>query len=87
MGMKTPSSGNKGNYKVFVKLLENMQVQRKCSYVFSLALTRCKVDPTVEIHSPSHENQFKFSIEAFKFIGLHDQVINMLICFLFFPLN
>uniref|UniRef100_A0A4W6CZM5 ZP domain-containing protein n=1 Tax=Lates calcarifer TaxID=8187 RepID=A0A4W6CZM5_LATCA len=41
---------------------------------YSIIENGCKVDPTVEIHSPSHENQFKFSIEAFKFIGLHDQV-------------
>ncbi|GLD73379.1 uncharacterized protein AKAME5_002470400, partial [Lates japonicus] len=40
---------------------------------YSIIENGCKVDPTVEIHSPSHENQFKFSMEAFKFIGLHDQ--------------
>ncbi|GLD49942.1 uncharacterized protein AKAME5_002963800, partial [Lates japonicus] len=40
---------------------------------YSIIENGCKVDPTVEIHSPTHENQFKFSMEAFKFIGLHDQ--------------
>ncbi len=48
-------------------------------YLFILlfcALTRCKVDSTVEIYSPAHERQFQFSMEAFKFIGLHDQVKN-----------
>eukprot|EP00064_Thunnus_orientalis_P020680 superscaffoldBa00005823_g20824 len=35
---------------------------------------RCKVDESVEIHSTDHEKQFRFSMEAFKFIGLHDQV-------------
>lgn len=34
----------------------------------------CVVDPTVEIYSTSHQRQFKFGMEAFKFIGLHDQV-------------
>ncbi|CAK6981738.1 uncharacterized protein LOC121895289 [Scomber scombrus] len=34
----------------------------------------CEVDETVEIYSPDHQAQFKFSMEAFKFIGLHDQV-------------
>ncbi|XP_053186205.1 CUB and zona pellucida-like domain-containing protein 1 [Scomber japonicus] len=34
----------------------------------------CEVDETVEIYSPDHQTQFKFSMEAFKFIGLHDQV-------------
>lgn len=38
------------------------------------ALTRCNVDQTVEIHSTSHQRQFQFSMEAFKFIGSHDQV-------------
>lgn len=37
-------------------------------------LTRCTVDPTVQIHSSSNHRQFRFSMEAFKFIGLHDQV-------------
>ncbi|XP_039652096.1 uncharacterized protein LOC120556518 [Perca fluviatilis] len=31
----------------------------------------CNVDPTVEIHSPAHQRQFQFSMEAFKFIGVY----------------
>ncbi|XP_029354698.1 ZP domain-containing protein-like [Echeneis naucrates] len=34
----------------------------------------CTVDPTVEIYHPQHNKQFRFSMEAFKFIGQHDQV-------------
>lgn len=34
----------------------------------------CKVDPTIEIYPPDHNRQFRFSIEAFQFIGQHDQV-------------
>uniref|UniRef100_A0AAQ5Z142 ZP domain-containing protein n=1 Tax=Amphiprion ocellaris TaxID=80972 RepID=A0AAQ5Z142_AMPOC len=34
----------------------------------------CKVDPTVDIYPRAHNKQFLFSMEAFKFIGLHDQV-------------
>ncbi|XP_032366665.1 CUB and zona pellucida-like domain-containing protein 1 isoform X2 [Etheostoma spectabile] len=34
----------------------------------------CNVDPTVEIHSPAHQKQFRFSMEAFRFIGSEDQV-------------
>ncbi|XP_024118953.1 uncharacterized protein LOC112140284 [Oryzias melastigma] len=34
----------------------------------------CTVDPTVQIYPSSNQNQFRFSMEAFKFIGLHDQV-------------
>ncbi|XP_041645776.1 CUB and zona pellucida-like domain-containing protein 1 [Cheilinus undulatus] len=42
--------------------------------VYSIIENGCTVDPTVVIHPPDHERQFRFSIEAFKFIGLHDQV-------------
>ncbi|XP_070763457.1 uncharacterized protein [Enoplosus armatus] len=41
---------------------------------YSIIENGCKVDSTVQVYSPAHENQFKFSMEAFKFIGLHDQV-------------
>ncbi|TNM90580.1 hypothetical protein fugu_002869 [Takifugu bimaculatus] len=34
----------------------------------------CNVDPTVITHPRSHPREFRFSMEAFKFIGLHDQV-------------
>ncbi|XP_061889682.1 uncharacterized protein LOC133640120 [Entelurus aequoreus] len=42
----------------------------------------CKVDSTLQIHA-SHEREFRFSIEAFKFIGLYDQVYiscSVLVC-------
>jgi len=32
------------------------------------------VDSTVQTHPSSHQRQFRFSMEAFKFIGMHDQV-------------
>uniref|UniRef100_UPI0037E8042A CUB and zona pellucida-like domain-containing protein 1 n=1 Tax=Semicossyphus pulcher TaxID=241346 RepID=UPI0037E8042A len=41
---------------------------------FLICSDRCNVDSTVRIHSPAHSRQFRFSMEAFKFIGLHDQV-------------
>ncbi|XP_071387950.1 uncharacterized protein [Centroberyx affinis] len=34
----------------------------------------CKVDQTVQIYARRHQGEFRFSMEAFKFIGLHDQV-------------
>ncbi|XP_071346120.1 uncharacterized protein [Trachinotus anak] len=34
----------------------------------------CIVDPTVEIYPCPQNKQFRFSMEAFKFIGLHDRV-------------
>ncbi|XP_075934938.1 uncharacterized protein LOC142934294 [Anarhichas minor] len=41
---------------------------------YSIIENGCKVDPTVQIHSPSHPRQFRFSMKAFKFIGMFDQV-------------
>lgn len=32
------------------------------------------MDSTIETYSPANKTQFRFSIEAFKFIGMHDQV-------------
>uniref|UniRef100_H3CGN1 ZP domain-containing protein n=1 Tax=Tetraodon nigroviridis TaxID=99883 RepID=H3CGN1_TETNG len=34
----------------------------------------CNMDSTVITHPRSHPREFRFSLEAFKFIGLHDQV-------------
>ncbi|KAK7944854.1 hypothetical protein WMY93_000582 [Mugilogobius chulae] len=34
----------------------------------------CNQDPTLIVYARSNSREFKFSIEAFKFIGLHDQV-------------
>ncbi|KAK5608069.1 hypothetical protein CRENBAI_005149 [Crenichthys baileyi] len=41
---------------------------------YSIIDNGCKVDPTVQIYSTPNDRQFRFSMEAFKFIGLHDQV-------------
>ncbi|XP_056134963.1 uncharacterized protein LOC130111721 [Lampris incognitus] len=41
---------------------------------YSIIENGCAVDKTVEIYSPRHNNHFMFGMEAFKFIGLHDQV-------------
>ncbi|KAM7424755.1 hypothetical protein PAMA_000894 [Pampus argenteus] len=41
---------------------------------YSIIENGCIEDETVEIHRPDHLTQFKFSLDAFKFIGLHDQV-------------
>ncbi|KAM9766063.1 uncharacterized protein ACNS7B_003659 [Menidia menidia] len=41
---------------------------------YSIIENGCTIDSTVQIHPPSHNKQFQFSMEAFKFIGLHDQV-------------
>ncbi|XP_060898902.1 CUB and zona pellucida-like domain-containing protein 1 [Labrus mixtus] len=42
--------------------------------VYPIIQNGCVMDSTVIIHSPDHQRQFKFSMEAFKFIGLHNQV-------------
>ncbi|XP_047196003.1 ZP domain-containing protein-like [Hippoglossus stenolepis] len=41
---------------------------------YSIFENGCKMDPTVQIHSPAEQKEFKFSMEAFKFIGLNNQV-------------
>ncbi|PWA23307.1 hypothetical protein CCH79_00018903 [Gambusia affinis] len=41
---------------------------------YSIIENGCNVDPTLQIHSTANNKEFRFSIEAFKFIGLHDQV-------------
>ncbi|TNN27757.1 ZP domain-containing protein [Liparis tanakae] len=41
---------------------------------YSIIENGCNVDSTVQTHPPSHQRQFRFSMEAFKFIGMHDQV-------------
>ncbi|KAJ0056438.1 hypothetical protein NL108_007476 [Boleophthalmus pectinirostris] len=41
---------------------------------YSLIENGCNSDSTLIVYPRSHSKQFKFSFEAFKFIGLHDQV-------------
>ncbi|XP_014884814.1 uncharacterized protein LOC106945569 [Poecilia latipinna] len=41
---------------------------------YSIIENGCGVDPTVQTYTPSNDRQFQFSMEAFRFIGLHDQV-------------
>ncbi|XP_028440608.1 ZP domain-containing protein-like [Perca flavescens] len=41
---------------------------------YSIIDKGCKVDPTVKNYSRAHDTKFRFSLDAFKFIGLHDQV-------------
>ncbi|XP_076012204.1 uncharacterized protein LOC143004913 [Genypterus blacodes] len=50
---------------------------------YSIIENGCTVDPSVNIYAPAHQKQFRFSMEAFKFIGLHDQVYiscSVLVC-------
>ncbi|XP_068572792.1 ZP domain-containing protein-like [Cebidichthys violaceus] len=49
---------------------DNQNSQR----TYSIIENGCDVDSTVQIHSPSHPRQFRFSMKAFKFIGMYDQV-------------
>ncbi|XP_060924507.1 zona pellucida sperm-binding protein 2-like [Limanda limanda] len=41
---------------------------------YSIFENGCQMDPTLQIHSPADQKEFKFSMEAFKFIGLNNQV-------------
>ncbi|XP_030612291.1 CUB and zona pellucida-like domain-containing protein 1 isoform X2 [Archocentrus centrarchus] len=42
--------------------------------IYSIIEDGCPVDPTVMVHATDNKRQFRFCIEAFKFIGLYDQV-------------
>ncbi|XP_034056586.1 uncharacterized protein LOC117535991 [Gymnodraco acuticeps] len=41
---------------------------------YSIIENGCNVDQTVQVHRSANPRQFRFSMEAFQFIGLHDQV-------------
>ncbi|XP_034004768.1 uncharacterized protein LOC117496995 [Trematomus bernacchii] len=41
---------------------------------YSIIENGCNLDQTVQVHPSANQGQFRFSMEAFKFIGLHDQV-------------
>lgn len=44
------------------------------SFLCFCCISRCKMDPTIRTYSTNHSRQLRFSMEAFKFIGQHDQV-------------
>ncbi|XP_074522563.1 CUB and zona pellucida-like domain-containing protein 1 [Halichoeres trimaculatus] len=51
--------------------------------VYEIIQNGCNVDPTFQIHYINHPMQFRFSVNTFKFIGLHDQVYitcSVLVC-------
>ncbi|XP_034004770.1 oncoprotein-induced transcript 3 protein-like isoform X1 [Trematomus bernacchii] len=41
---------------------------------YSIIENGCTVDQTVQVHLKANPREFRFSMEAFQFIGLHDQV-------------
>ncbi|KAI4830941.1 hypothetical protein KUCAC02_002542 [Chaenocephalus aceratus] len=41
---------------------------------YSIIENGCNLDQTVQVHLSANPRQFRFSMEAFQFIGLHDQV-------------
>ncbi|KAK1890832.1 Oncoprotein-induced transcript 3 protein [Dissostichus eleginoides] len=41
---------------------------------YSIIENGCNLDQTVQVHQRANPRQFRFSMEAFKFLGLHDQV-------------
>ncbi|KAK5914905.1 hypothetical protein CesoFtcFv8_000548 [Champsocephalus esox] len=40
---------------------------------YSIIENGCNLDQTVQVHRSANPRQFRFSMEAFQFIGLHDQ--------------
>ena len=43
---------------------------------FFFFLIRCNVDSTIQRYTSDNQTQFRFSMEAFKFIGQNNQVRN-----------
>nr|XP_019961834.1 PREDICTED: ZP domain-containing protein-like isoform X2 [Paralichthys olivaceus] len=73
--MKIEATSSLNNTELFVESCQASPYDNPNYHqTYSIFENGCQVDPTVQIHSPAHQKEFKFSMEAFKFIGLHDQV-------------
>ncbi|XP_057703273.1 uncharacterized protein LOC130922448 [Corythoichthys intestinalis] len=73
--MKIEASSSINNTELFVESCraapyDNPNVRP----TYSIIENGCAVDQTVLMYNTSDQHEFKFSMEAFKFIGLHDQV-------------
>nr|XP_020443985.1 CUB and zona pellucida-like domain-containing protein 1 [Monopterus albus] len=82
--MQIEATSSVNNTELFVESCRAAPYDNPNSWpTYSIIENGCAVDPTVEIYSPAHDRQFKLSMEAFTFIGLHDRVYiscSVLIC-------
>uniref|UniRef100_A0A3Q2XHT3 Uncharacterized LOC109514461 n=1 Tax=Hippocampus comes TaxID=109280 RepID=A0A3Q2XHT3_HIPCM len=73
--MKIEASSLINNTELFVESCRAAPYDNPNSQpTYSIIENGCPIDPTVQIYTPAHEHEFRFSIEAFQFIGLHDHV-------------
>ncbi|XP_054627870.1 uncharacterized protein LOC129179067 isoform X2 [Dunckerocampus dactyliophorus] len=82
--MKIEASTSLNNTELFVESCKAAPYDNP-NYrpTYTIIENGCTVDPTLLIHPPAHKREFRFSLEAFKFIGLHDQVYiscSVLVC-------
>ncbi|XP_060924511.1 uncharacterized protein LOC132998781 [Limanda limanda] len=73
--MKIKATSSVNNTELFVESCRAAPYDNP-SYrpTYSIFENGCQMDPTLQIHSPADQKEFKFSMEAFKFIGLNNQV-------------
>ncbi|XP_061521229.1 uncharacterized protein LOC133395932 [Phycodurus eques] len=73
--MKIEASSSINNTELFVESCRAAPYDNpNFRPTYSIIEDGCAVDPTVQIYSSAPEHEFRFSIEAFQFIGLHDHV-------------
>ncbi|XP_077443285.1 uncharacterized protein LOC144064523 isoform X2 [Stigmatopora argus] len=73
--MKIESSSSMNNTELFVESCRAAPYDNPNVHpTYSIIENGCTADPTVLIYPNSDQHEFKFSMEAFKFIGFHDQV-------------
>ncbi|KAL3992572.1 Bax inhibitor 1 [Sarotherodon galilaeus] len=73
--MEIDASSTVNNTEIFVESCRASPYDNPNYHpTYSIIKNGCPVDSTVMTHAPDNKRQFRFCIEAFKFIGLHDQV-------------
>ncbi|CAI5646363.1 unnamed protein product [Oreochromis niloticus] len=73
--MEIDASSTVNNTEIFVESCRASPYDNPNYHpTYSIIENGCPVDSTVMTHAPDNKRQFRFCIEAFKFIGLHDQV-------------
>ncbi|KAM9318551.1 ZP domain-containing protein-like [Pholidichthys leucotaenia] len=73
--MEIDASSTVNNTELFVESCKASPYDNPNYYpTYTIIENGCPVDPTVMTHETNDNRRFRFCIQAFKFIGLHDQV-------------
>ncbi|XP_061133345.1 uncharacterized protein LOC133153218 [Syngnathus typhle] len=73
--MKIEASSSLNNTELFVESCRAAPYDNpNFQPTYSIIENGCTMDQTVQIYAPAHAHEFRFSMEAFQFIGLHDRV-------------